>query len=433
MPAKGNLMTQKKKAPSDFDSFIESYVLDKMQQRGGAALTSEDLSDFIKKCGQKFLESTLKGELDYHLKNNVLDVNKAQESNSDQDKLPPNKRNGTTKKTVITDLGEIDLNVPRDRNSTFEPISVPKRERRIKGIDDKIISMYARGMSTREISSHLEELYGVGVSAEFISHVTESVLEDVKEWQNRPLDACYPVVFFDALRVKIRSGAGVKAMAVHLALGIKTDGSRDVLGMWFNENEGASFWASVFTELKNRGVEDILIAVTDGLKGMTEALNTVFPETLHQTCIVHLIRNSVAFISWKDIKGVTHALKMIYQAPTAEAAKEELEQFKQSAYGKRYPNIAAIWERAWGQVVPFYNFGPEVRRLIYTTNCIEALNRLIRKVIKTRTLFPNEDAAKKLIWLAIKNSTKEWNKTVFKWRHALLEMKLVFGDRLRLE
>lgn len=433
MPAKGNPMTQKKKAPSEFDSAIESYVLDQMEQRGGAALTSEDLSDFVKKCAQKFLESTLKGELDYHLKNNVLEVKKPQETESNQEDQSPNKRNGTTKKTVITDLGEIDLKVPRDRNSTFEPISVPKRERRIKGIDDKIISMYARGMSTREISSHLEELYGVGVSAEFISHVTESVLEDVKEWQNRPLDVCYPVVFFDALRVKIRSGTGVKAMAVHLALGIRTDGSRDVLGMWFNENEGASFWAGVFTELKNRGVEDILIAVTDGLKGMTEALATVFPNTLHQTCIVHLIRNSMAFINWKDIKGVTRALKCIYQAPSADAAKDELEKFKQSAYGQRYPNIGAIWDRAWGQVIPFFNFGPEVRRLIYTTNCIEALNRSIRKVIKTRSLFPNEDAAKKLIWLAIKNSTKEWNKTVFKWRQALLEMQLFFGERLRLE
>ena len=219
---------------------------------------------------------------------------------------------------------------------------------------------------------------------------------------------------FDALRVKIRSGAGVKAMAVHLALGIRTDGSRDVLGMWFNENEGASFWAGVFSELKSRGVEDILVAVTDGLKGMTEALGTIFPETLHQTCIVHLIRNSVAFVSWKDLKGVTRALKCIYQAANAETAQHELELFKQSEYGKKYPNIAAIWERAWGQVVPFFNFGPEVRCLIYTTNSIEALNRSIRKVIKTRTLFPNENAAKKLIWLAIKNSTKDWNIKLFK-------------------
>ena len=384
-----------------------------MQQRAGAALTSEDLSDFVKKCAQKFLESTLKGELDYHLKDNVLDVKKPQESDSNQEKPSPNKRNGTSK-NVITDLGEIDLNVPRDRNVTFEPISVPKRERRIKGIDDKIISLYARGMSTREISAHLEGLYGIGVSSEFISHATESVLEDVKAWQNRSLDACYPVVFFDALRVKIRSGTGVKAMAVHLALGIRTDGSRDVLGMWFNDNEGASFWASVFTELKNRGVEDILISVTDGLKGMTEALATVFPDTLHQTCIVHLIRNSTAFVNWKDMKGVIKALRSIYQAPTADAAKEELEKFKQSTYGQRYPNIGAMWDRAWGQIIPFFNFGPEVRHLIYTTNSIEALNRSIRKVIKTRSIFPNEDAAKKLIWLAITNSTKEWNETVFK-------------------
>lgn len=352
------------------------------------------------------------------------------DSETDQEQKA-NKRNGTTKKTVITDLGEAELQVPRDRDAGFEPIIVPKRERRIKGIDDKIISMYARGMSTREIPAHLEELYGAGVSAEFISHVTDSVLEEVKEWQNRPLDACYPVVFFDALRVKIRSGSGVKAKAEHLAPGIKTDGIRDVPGLWLNDNEGASYWAGVFTELRNRGVEDILIAVTDGLKGMTEAPETVFPDTLHQTCIVHLIRNSAAFVSWKDMKGVMAALRRIYRAPTADAAREELERFKQSEYGRRYPNIAAQWESSRGQIIPFFNFGPEVRRLIYTTNCIEALNRSIRKVIRTRTVFPTDESALKLIWLAIRNSIREWSRSVFKWRKALLEMNLVFGDRLK--
>ena len=425
-------MTRNTKEPSAFDSAVDTYVSEQMALRGGA-LTSDDLSEFIKKCAKKFLESSLKGELDYHLKNNVLDIQHGSETEQNQAQKAANKRNGTTKKTVITELGEVELQVPRDRDAGFEPIIVPKREKRIKGIDDKIISMYARGMSTREISAYLEEIYGVDVSAEFISHVTDSVLEEEKEWQNRPLEACYPVVFFDTLRVKIRTGSGVKAKAVHLAPGIKTDGSRDVLGLWLNDNEGASYWASVFTELRNRGVEDILTAVTDGLKGMTDALETVFPDTLHQTCIVHLIRNSAAFVSWKDMKGVMEALKRIYQAPTAEAALAELEQFKQSEYGKRCPNIAAQWERAWGQIIPFFNFGPEVRRLIYTTNSIEALNRSIRKVIKTRTVFPNDDSALKLIWLAIKNSTKEWSKTVFKWRRALLEMKLVFGDRLTRE
>lgn len=363
---------------------IRQYVDDLMRERGGA-LNADDLRTFIHACTKRFLESALDGEMEFHLKNGKLEM--TEEGLEEAEK---NKRNGYGKKTVLTDTEQVEIEVPRDRNATFEPLAVPKRQRRIPGIDEKIISMYARGMSTREISAHIEEIYGIEVSADFISTVTDSVLEDIKEWQNRPLEECYPVVFFDAIRVKVRSGAGIKAMAAHLALGIRNDGSREVLGIWMAENEGAAFWGSVFTELKTRGVEDILIAVTDGLKGMTEAIEAVYPQTMHQTCIVHLIRNSTAFVSYKHLKSVTKELKNIYQAVNADAAYEALEDFEASELGQQYPTIAKAWKRAWPQVVPFFNFSPEIRRLIYTTNSIEALNRSIRKVIKTRSLFPTE-------------------------------------------
>ncbi len=402
---------------------IRQYVDNLMRERGGA-LNADDLRTFIHACTKRFLESALDGEMEFHLKNGKIEM-----ADEGQEEVQKNKRNGYGKKTVLTDTDQVEIDVPRDRNATFEPMAVPKRQRRIPGIDEKIISMYARGMSTREISAHIQEIYGVEVSADFISTVTDSVLEDIKEWQNRPLEECYPVVFFDAIRVKVRSGAGIKAMAAHLALGIRNDGSRDVLGIWIAENEGAAFWGSVFSELKTRGVDDILIAVTDGLKGMTEAIEAVYPQTMHQTCIVHLIRNSTAFVSYKDLKAVTTALKSIYQAVNADSAYEALEVFEASELGVRYPMIAKAWKRAWSQVIPFFNFSPEIRRLIYTTNSIESLNRSIRKVIKTRSLFPTVDAAMKLLWLAIKNATSEWNHPVMRWSQAMGQFAILFGDR----
>ena len=409
--------------------YIGQYVADKMQERGGA-LSSSDLREFIHACTKRFLENALEGEMDFHLKNGKVDLAKEDDVDDDgEPELIPNKRNGRTKKTVLTENGAIEIEVPRDRNSTFEPLAVPKRKRRIPDIDEKILSMYARGLSTREIAAYIEDIYGVEVSADFISSVTDSVLEDIKDWQNRPLEECYAVVFFDALRVKVRSGAGVKAMACHIALGIRTDGSREVLGLWMAENEGAAFWGSVFTELKARGLDDILIAVTDGLKGMTEAIEAVYPQTMHQTCIVHLIRNSTALVSYKHLKTVTSALKGIYQAATADAAYETLEAFEASELGQQYPMIARSWKRAWPQVVPFFNFSPEIRRLIYTTNSIESLNRSIRKVIKTRSLFPTVDAAIKLIWLAIRNATEDWERPVMRWSQAMSQFGLLFGDR----
>lgn len=340
-----------------------------------------------------------------------------------------NKRNGTTTKTVKTPLGPMEVKVPRDRVGSFEPILLPKHSRTFGKIDEQILTMYARGMTTRDIEAFVRELYGVEISADYVSTVTDRVLKNIDEWQNRPLASVYPVAFFDALRVKIRSGATIKSMAVHLGIGIRADGTREVLGMWIGENEGASFWAGVFNGLKARGVEDMLIVVTDGLKGMTEAIETAFLEVMHQTCIVHLIRAATACVPAKDRKVVCDALKSIYQAVDAEQAEKALEAFEASALGKKYPSAAKVWRRSWGQVVPFFNFAPAIRTLIYTTNIIEGLNRAVRKVIKNRTVFLHEDAARKLIYLVIVNFTSGWKRPSMKWSAAMPEFALLFGDR----
>ena len=381
---------------------------------------------------KRFVEAALQGEMQAHLDGIPSRATEGGDQEAEEvtgTRSQGNKRNGVGRKTINTDVGPVEINVPRDRQGTFSPILLPKHARQFSGFDDKIIAMYARGMSTRDISAFLEEQYGIGVSAEYVSTVTDRVLEDVEAWQSRPLNSMYPVVFFDAMRVKIRSGMVVKPMAVHIALGIASDGSRDVLGMWIAENEGASFWASVFNNLKTRGVEDILIAVTDGLKGMTEALEVVFPRTEHQTCIVHLIRSSTAFISHRDRKAVCDGLKPVYQATDAVEAERALEVFAESPMGKRYPAVAEAWRRAWAQVIPFFRFPPAIRRLIYTTNSIEGLNRAVRKVIKTRTLFPNEEAAKKLIYLAIRNFTEGWKRPTIRWSNAMPEFALLYGER----
>ena len=388
-----------------------------------------DAQYLIKQLSKRVIEAMLQGEMSAHLESEK----QAEDPVNAPDVLEPpiarNKRNGTSSKTLKTEQGSMEVAIPRDRNGTFEPILLPKHVRRFGKIDEQIIAMYSRGMSTRDIEAFVRDMYGVDISPDYVSAVTECVLEDMERWQNRPLQGIYPVVFFDAMRIKIRHGAIVKNMAVHIALGIQVDGQREVLGLWIAENEGASFWASIFTSLKARGVEDILLAVTDGLKGMNEALESVFPEALHQTCIVHLIRASTIFVPQKDRKAVCDALKPIYQAVDASEAEKALERFKESAIGKRYTVIASIWERAWAQVIPFFNFAPEIRTLIYTTNSIEGLNRAIRKVIKTRTLFPNEDAAKKLVYLAIKNFTAGWSRPNIKWSAAMPQFAALFGER----
>ena len=311
-----------------------------------------------------------------------------------------NSRNGHSAKTVLTEDGEVDLAIPRDRAGTFEPQLVPKGVTRLDGFDGKIISLYARGLTVREIQGHLKELYGTKVSPDLISRVTDAVLEEVKEWQARPLDACYPVVFFDALRVKIRDEGLVKNKAVYVALALDTDGDKQVLGLWIEQSEGAKFWLKVMNDLKARGVEDILIAAVDGLKGFPEAIGAVFPQTIVQTCIVHLIRSSLRFVSWKDRKQIMPDLKAIYRADSAEAALDRLGDFE-ARWGARYPAIGEAWRRAWEHVVPLFAFPPAIRKMIYTTNAVESLHRSLRKIIKTRGSFPNDEAAMKLLYLAM--------------------------------
>jgi putative transposase len=343
-----------------------------------------------------------------------------------------NHRNGRSGKTVLTDEGALRIDVPRDRAGSFEPQLIPKHERRFPGFDDKIVSMYARGMTVREIQAHLAQMYSVEVSPDLISRVTDEVMAEVKAWQARPLEAMYPVVFFDALRVKIREDGVVRNKAVYLALGVLADGTRDILGLWIENTEGAKFWMKVFNDLKTRGVGDILIGVADGLKGFPEALEAVFPATTLQTCIVHLIRNSLSYASWKERKALAAAIKPIYTASSAEAAEAALGAFEAGSWGERFPTVAASWRRAWSHVVPFFAFPPDVRRVIYTTNAIESINARLRKIIKTRGHFPNDEAATKLIWLALRNITAEWSRAAKEWKSAMNQFAIIYEDRFTL-
>lgn len=338
-------------------------------------------------------------------------------------------RNGHTGKTVLTDDGPVRIAVPRDRDGDFEPILIPKHARRFTGFDDKIIAMYARGMTVREIQGFLAEQYGTTVSPEFISSVTDEVLAEVTAWQQRPLESMYPVIFFDALRVKIREDGMVRNKAVYLALGVLADGTRDVLGLWIEQTEGAKFWLKVFNELKTRGVHDILIAVVDGFTGLADAIETAFPRTTVQTCIVHLIRNSLAYVNWKQRKPLAAALRPVYTALSADAARDALHTFAASPWGQQHPTIVNSWERAWPQVTPFFAFPPAVRKLIYTTNAIESLHMRLRKIIKTRGHFPTDDAATKLLWLAIRNANKDTVRSAHAWHDAMNQFAVFFGDR----
>jgi putative transposase len=339
-----------------------------------------------------------------------------------------NARNGSTPKTLITDNGPVPIDTPRDRDGSFEPKIVRKRQRRFEGFDDKILALYSRGLSVRDIEAHLAEIYGVKVGRDLISRVTDAVMEDVRGWQQRPLEDVYPVIFLDALVLKIREGGSVQRRACYLALGLTVEGERDVLGMWFQETEGAKFWMQVLTDLKQRGVRDILICCVDGLKGFPEAIEAVFPNTTVQTCIVHLIRLSLKYVPRRQREQVARDLKPIYTAIDADAAQRELERFDEK-WGQRFPVITQAWLDAWEHVIPFLAFPPEVRRVIYTTNAIEALNRQLRKALKTKGHFPNEDAARKLIYLAVTNAVPQWTRCR-NWTTALLAFKIHFGDRL---
>jgi putative transposase len=379
-------------------------------------LTSDD--GIFKRLKKALIERALGAELSDHL---------GYEKGDPAGRGSGNSRNGTSGKTVVTEDGEVQIEVPRDRAGTFEPRLIAKGQTRFDGFDEKIISLYARGMTVREIQGHLAELYGAEVSPDFISKVTDAVLDEVREWQSRPLDPVYPVVFFDALRVKIRDEGMVKNKAVYVALGLNPSGDKDVLGLWIEQTEGAKFWLKVINELKLRGVNDILIAVVDGLKGFPEAITTVFPQAMVQTCVVHLIRNSLSFVSWKDRKTILPSIKAIYRAENADTALQRLEEFE-AEWGKRYPAIGQAWRRSWQHVIPFFAFAPGIRKMIYTTNAVEALHRSLRKIIKTRGSFPNDEAAVKLLYLALKNAAVHWRRAV-EWTNAMGQFAIQFGER----
>ena len=391
---------------------IPDAVLDQLLA-GADPKTVFDPNGLIDDLKKALAERVLNAEMDHHLAGEE----------------PSNRRNGYGKKTVITDTGQIELEVPRDRQARFDLQLIAKYQRRFPGFDDKIISMYARGMSTREIVGHLRELYGIDVSPDLISAVTDAVLEEVSAWQARPLEAIYPLVFFDALRVKIRDEGLVRNKAIHIALGVRADGTKEILGLWLEQNEGAKFWLRVMNELKNRGVEDVLIAVVDGLKGFPEAITAVFPQATVQTCIVHLLRHSLDFVSWKDRKPVAAALKGIYRAIDADAGEAALTAFEQSFWGQKYPAIAQSWRRAWAEVVPFYAFPGDVRRILYTTNAIEALNSKLRRAVRARGHFPSDEAATKLLFLVLNRSEKEWIMPPREWSMAKSQFAVLFGER----
>jgi putative transposase len=383
-------------------------------------LAAADVETIMRRFKKALVERMLGGELTHHL------------GYPPGAAAPPhttNHRNGTSAKTVLTDDGPLPLAIPRDRAGTFEPQLIGKHSRRFAGFDDKILALYARGLTVREIQAFLAEMYAIEVSPDFISTVTDAVHTEVTNWQQRGLEPMYPVVFFDALRVKIRDEGTVRSKAVYLALALCPDGSRDILGLWIEQTEGAKFWLKVFTDLKTRGCQDILIAVTDGLKGMSEALAAVYPATTLQTCLVHLIRHSLDFATWKVRKDLAHALRTIYTAPDADHAATALDAFAAGPWGQRYPAIVASWRRAWVHVIPFFAFPPDVRKVLYTTNALESVHARLRKILKTRGHFPTDEAATKLIWLALRNITATWGKEANFWRQARNQFAIVYGDR----
>ena len=376
----------------------------------------------LKQLTKAILERALESELTHEL---------GYEKHSRAENPTGNSRNGKSSKTLKTDHGDMEISVPRDRTSEFEPLIVKKGQRRFTGFDDKILSMYARGMTTRDIQGHLEEIYGIEVSPELISTVTDGIISEVKEWQNRPIDEVYPIVFFDAMRMKIRDEGRVINKAAYLAIGIGMDGIKDVLGIWIEKNEGAKFWLSVFTELQNRGMNDVLIACVDGLKGLPEAIESVFPQAEVQLCIVHMVRNSLKFVSYKDRKKIASDLKNVYRAATVEQAEEALKYFEET-WDSRYPMISKSWRSNWSRIIPFFSYSEDIRKVMYTTNAIESLNNSLRKVTKNRNSFPSDEAALKLLYMALKNIMKKWTMPVRNWSQAIHQFSIHFEGRVNI-
>lgn len=381
--------------------------------------TEKDLNNFSQMLTKITVEAALNAELDEH-----LGYSKHRKSSSS------NNRNGTSTKTIITDDGQFELETPRDREGTFEPQLVKKQQTRFTSMDDKVLSLYAKGMTTREIVATFKELYGADVSASLISRITDSVIEQVIEWQSRPLDSVYPIVYLDCIVLKIRQDKRVINKAVYLALGVNMEGQKELLGMWMSENEGAKFWLNVLTELQNRGVKDILIACIDGLKGFPDAINTVYPEAQIQLCIVHMVRNSVKYVPWKDYKALTADLKGIYRAVTEDEALRALDEFS-NKWDEKYPQISRSWRAHWHNLNTLFSYPEDIRKAIYTTNAIESLNSVIRKAIKKRKVFPTDDSAKKVVYLAIMDASKKWTMPIRNWKTALNRFMITFEDRLK--
>ena len=403
----------------------EKDVIDRMlDQIDFHGMTAEELAGengLLKKLTSRFYSRALEAEMEAHL---------GYKKNDNAGDNSGNSRNGYTQKTVITDDNDtIEIQVPRDRNSTFEPVIIPKHEKRTPLFNDQIISMYSFGMSTRDIQRHLQQVYGVEVSAETISNITESVMADVREWQNRPLEKSYPILFLDALRVNSRQDGKNINKALYVALAINWEGKKEVLGLWLADTEGAKFWMSVLTDIKNRGVEDILIACMDGLTGFPDAVKAVFPNTHIQHCIVHMIRNSTKFVSYKDLKAVCRDLKEIYSAINAESGHEALEEFGKK-WNNKYPMIQASWERNWNDLIEFFNYPKDIRRAIYTTNAIESLNFSLRKVTRNKSSFPDDDSIYKVMYLAIKNASARWTMPIKDWGLAVNQFAILFDGRV---
>lgn len=380
--------------------------------------TEADLNAFSRMLTKLTVETALNAELTEHL---------GHEKNAP--KSGSNTRNGYSSKTLLCDDGEIELNTPRDRENSFEPQLIKKNQTRITQMDSQILSLYAKGMTTREIVATFKEMYDADVSPALISKVTDAVKEQVVEWQNRPLESLYPIVYLDCIVVKVRHNGSVINKAVFLALGINTEGQKELLGMWIAENEGAKFWLNVLTELKNRGLQDILIACVDGLKGFPDAINSVYPQTHIQLCIIHMVRNSLKYVSWKDYKGVTSGLKAVYQSPTEEGALQALEDFA-GLWDDKYPQISRSWRAHWENLNTFFGYPPDIRKAIYTTNAIESLNSVIRQAIKKRKAFPTDDSVRKVIYLAIQSASKKWSMPIQNWRLAMSRFIIEFGDRI---
>ena len=400
---------------------VIDQLLDQIDFHG---MTAEELAGengLLKKLTSRFYSKALDAEMDEHL---------GYKKNDDAGDNSGNSRNGYTTKTVITDDNDtIEVQVPRDRNSTFEPVIIPKHEKRTPLFNDQIISMYSFGMSTRDIQRHLQQVYGVEVSPETISNITESIMADVREWQNRPLEKSYPILFLDALRVNSRQDGKNINKALYVALAINWEGRKEVLGLWLADTEGAKFWMSVLTDIKNRGVEDILIACMDGLTGFPDAVKAVFPDTHIQHCIVHMIRNSTKFVSYKDLKAVCRDLKEVYSAINAESGHEALEEFGKK-WNDKYPMIQASWERNWNDLTEFFNYPKDIRRAIYTTNAIESLNFSLRKVTRNKSSFPDDDSIYKVMYLAIKNASTRWTMSIKDWGLAVNQFAILFDGRV---